>query len=204
MTDFDMSKMTKAELIDRMADLEDQIGDLEADADTSMRNVAHLIGEQMVVEGPVWDAESRTMVTGNRLRFAQQFVINGYLNSLDRAMTWFTEKHDEARRRLQAELRADIGDELSAQKIARALDFTELRQDELTAIEALYTDGCAEFERRFGEKFKPWRPNAGPAQPKGSNRDELAKRLAAMGEKLPTQANNTDGVDTSDDAAAAG
>jgi hypothetical protein len=161
-----------------------------------------------------------TMVTKNAWAWTQKRVIQSMANALY-ADLFDTRTYTDARGvsrpkglklRYDAQLRmlknlaknADMANEIDAQSLIKAADFTENLEAQLECLELAYHTMCNVFEEMTGDTLKPyvaWQDyKSQPKEQASSETADAAKRaMARLGIKVKEgYSAKTDGVDTPD------
>ena len=90
----------------------------------------------------------------NALAYAQRRILNGICYSAALTLQSSTEQLDQASEKVRVAARSHRGDEISEQQLARAIDWADRLQLQVTTLQAIFDTAESAHLRHTGESFK--------------------------------------------------
>lgn len=118
------------------------------------------LAEFMNEPGKVWDAERREEIDGNVLHYPQKRILNGLAYAAVTALQFAEQRVDEQKRKIAEAVRSHRNDEISEQRLSRALDWMDNLNLQVAALTTFRDEAVEAYKRHTGEAFSE--PKARP------------------------------------------
>lgn len=103
--------------------------------------------------GKVWNAELREEVDGNILHHPQKRILNGLAYAAVTALRFAEQRVDEQKAKIAEAVRSHRNDEISEQRLSRALDWMDNLNLQVSALLTFKDEALEAYQRHTGEKF---------------------------------------------------
>lgn len=119
-----------------------------------LANAINTIAEFMYEPIEKKDEATGEILVVNTLAYPQKRILNGLAYAARTSLDFAIKAQDEAKTRVQQAIRSHRGDEISEQKLERALDWKERLDVQVAALDQLCEQAIAAYSQHTGEDFK--------------------------------------------------
>jgi len=142
------------------------------------------LAEAMFEPGKVWNSDLKEEVDGNILHYPQKRILNGLAYAAVTSLRFAEERVDEQKRKVADAIRTHRNDEISEQKLNRAMDWMENLDLQVAVLTQFRDEAIAAYARHTGETFAEPKPRTRVEGKFQSSAMERAAKMGLLNEEL--------------------